>query len=100
MLELILKNGASDIAPEPAPIPPMLPGLRERYPDASIDELLLRAMFAGTQVDEMKRTVASGGNPDEVPQPLLGLIKALYESTDRGVQVLKTGDLEIALEKE
>ena len=100
VLELILKNGASDIAPEPAPIPPMLPGLRERYPDASIDELLLRAMFAGTQVDEMKRTVAAGGNPDEVPQPLLGLIKALYASTDTGVQVLKTGDLEITLEKE
>lgn len=100
VLELILENGASDIAPEPAPIPPMLPGLRERYPSADIDELLLRAMFAGTQVDEMKKTVASGGNPDEVPRPLLGLIESLYESSDSGVQSLKTSDLEIVLEKE
>ncbi|MFA4896481.1 MULTISPECIES: pyruvate carboxylase subunit B [Microbacterium] len=100
VLELILANGASDIPPEPAPIPPMLPGLRERYPDAGIDELLLRAMFAGTQVDEMKKTVASGGNPDEVPRPLLGLIQALFAGSDSGTQVLKTGDLEIALVKE
>lgn len=100
VLELILANGASDIPVEPAPIPPMLPGLRERYPDAGIDELLLRAMFAGTQVDEMKKTVASGGNPDEVPRPLLGLIQALFAGSDSGTQVLKTSDLEIALVKE
>lgn len=100
VLTLILENGASDIPAEPAPIPPMLPGLRERYPDAGIDELLLRAMFVGTQVDEMKKTVASGGNPDEVARPLLGLIQALFAGSDSGTQMLTTGDLEIALVKE
>ena len=99
VLDLILKNGASDIATEPAPIPPMLPSLRERYPEADIDELLLRAMFAGTQVDEMKKTVAGGGNPAEVYGKTLGLVKSLYDSSASGRQSLRMGDLEIALEK-
>ena len=99
LVKLIVANGASSIALEPAPIEPMLPYLREHYPDESIDLLLLRAMFAGTQVDEMKKTVAEGGNADEIPQPLLGLIKALYDKSPTGTQSLKTGNLQISLEK-
>lgn len=95
----IIANGASNIALEPAPIAPMLPDLRERYPDENIDLLLLRAMFAGTQVDEMKRIVAAGGNPDEIYQPLLGLIKSLYAKSDTGTHMLNAGDLRISFEK-
>src|SRR5690606_22115758 len=63
VLEKIISNGSSQTALEPpATIAPMLPGLRERHPDEDIDTLLLRAMFAGSQVDEMKKTVAAGGN--------------------------------------
>jgi oxaloacetate decarboxylase alpha subunit len=99
VLEKVIANGASDIPLEPQPIPPMLPDLRRRYPDANIDELLLRAMFAGTQVDEMKRTVASGGNPDEIPRPILGLVKALYDMSGTGTHTLNAGDLHISIEK-
>lgn len=95
----IIANGASSIAVEPAPIEPMLPDLRERYPNESIEMLLLRAMFAGTQVDEMKRTVAAGGNPDEISSPVLGLIKGLYEKSSSGKQSLKAGSLQISIEK-
>jgi oxaloacetate decarboxylase (Na+ extruding) subunit alpha len=99
VLALVIANGASDIPLEPSEIPPMLPGLRERYPDESIDLLLLRAMFAGSQVDEMKRTVAAGGNPDEIPRPILGLIRSLYEKGGTGLQSLTAGDLQITLER-
>lgn len=97
--ERIIANGASDIALEPGPIAPMLPHLRERHPDETIDVLLLRAMFAGTQVDEMLRTVAAGGNPDEIYQPILGLIKSLYQKSGTGTHTLNAGDLQIRLEK-
>jgi oxaloacetate decarboxylase alpha subunit len=97
--EKIIANGASDIPLEPSVVPPMLPALRERYPDESIDLLLLRAMFAGSQVDEMTRSVAAGGNPDEIYRPILGLAKALYETSQSGTQSLTAGDLRISLTK-
>ncbi|MGO7984107.1 hypothetical protein ACC691_40425, partial [Rhizobium johnstonii] len=68
-------------------------------PDESIDLLLLRAMFAGTQVTEMKKTVAAGGNPDEVYGPILGLLKGLHAKSPTGTQTLNTGDLQIILHK-
>ncbi|WP_457966947.1 pyruvate carboxylase subunit B [Arthrobacter sp. D1-29] len=95
----IVTNGASDIALEPAAIAPMLPDLRERHPDESIDMLLLRAMFAGTQVDEMKKTVAGGKNANEFRQPLLDLIKTLHQKSQAGRQSLTAGNLQISLTK-
>ncbi|WP_104133937.1 MULTISPECIES: pyruvate carboxylase subunit B [unclassified Cryobacterium] len=95
--EKIIANGSSTIALEPSLIEPMLPDLRERYPDEGIDLLLLRAMFAGTQVDEMKRTVAAGGNPDEIYGPILGLVKSLYQTSSTGTQALKFEGLQISL---
>lgn len=88
-----------NIDPEPKPIPPMLPALRERHPNDPVDVLLLRAMFAGTQVDEMLKTVAAGGNADEAAKPLLALVKSLYQSIQTGTQYLRTADLEISLDK-
>lgn len=99
VLEKIIKNGSSSIALEPSKPEPMLPDLRRRYPDEDIDLLLLRAMFAGTQVDEMKRTVAAGGNPDEIYRPILDLVKSLYDSSPTGTQTLTAGDLQISLTK-
>ncbi|MGY5319937.1 pyruvate carboxylase subunit B [Neomicrococcus lactis] len=97
--EKIIANGASDIRLEPSEPGPMLPSLQERYPDEDLDTWLLRAQFAGSQVDEMKKTVAEGGNADEIPQPYFGLIKALYEKSEDGQQHLKFGDLAISLDK-
>jgi oxaloacetate decarboxylase (Na+ extruding) subunit alpha len=98
--ERIITNGASNIELKPSPLAPMLPDLRTRYPDESTDHLLLRAMFAGSQVDEMKKTVAAGGNTDENPKPFLDLIKALHGKSATGTKTLKAGDLQISIEKE
>lgn len=99
VLEKIIANGSSTIHLVPEPIEPMLPDLRRRYPDESIDLLLLRAMFAGSQVDEMLRTVAAGGNPDEVYGPILGLVRSLYAKSSTGTQSLSVGDLQIRITK-
>ncbi|WP_461171125.1 pyruvate carboxylase subunit B [Arthrobacter sp. Z1-15] len=95
----IIDNGASDIPLEPSEPEPMLDDLAAQYPDESIEFHLLRAMFAGDQVDEMKKTVAEGGNLDEIPMPLLGIVKSLYENGRPGVNSLTAGDLHINILK-
>ena len=97
--EKIIANGASDIPLEPTEPEPMLPSLQQRYPDEDLDTWLLRAQFAGSQVDEMKRTVAEGGSQDEASRPIFGLIRSLYENSGSGQQVLTFGDLAISLDK-
>lgn len=99
VLEPILANGASDIAAEPPAREPLLPHLREQHPEESIDLLLLRAMFAGSQVDDMKQAVAEGGHEAEIPRPTLNLLKELHHNNDAGRYTLKMGGLEIKLEK-
>ncbi|NEI73637.1 pyruvate carboxylase subunit B [Rhizobium lusitanum] len=95
----IIANGASNIALESTAIPPMMPDLKARYPNENIDHLLLRAMFAGTQVDEMQKAVAAGDRPDETSKPVLALIKALHQKKDAGRIAIKTADLQISLQK-
>lgn len=100
VLRKIIDNGSAQIALEPpSEIPPMLAGLRAQYPDDDIDTILLRAMFAGAQVDEMKATVSAGGNPDEMPRQILALVKALYLMSETGSHTLNAGDLQISLTK-
>lgn len=99
LFKRIVEKGASNIPLTPAPIPPMLPDLKKRHPDETIDHLLLRAMFAGTQVDEMQKAVASGERTDETAKPLLALIKALHGKKDAGTVVIKTSDLSIRMQK-
>lgn len=53
VLDKIIENGSSKIPLKLEPLPPALPGLRKAYPHADDDELLLRYMFAGNEVDEM-----------------------------------------------
>ncbi|MBO0596240.1 pyruvate carboxylase subunit B [Nesterenkonia sp. E16_7] len=95
----IIDNGASDIPLEPSDPEPMLDKLATRYPDESIEFHLLRAMFAGGQVDEMKKTVAAGGNLDELPAPLFEIVKSLHENGQSGVNSLTAGDLHIKIIK-
>ena len=70
--------------------------------DEDIDTLLLRVMFAGSQVDEMKRFVAEGraGEGEGVKGGVLtSLVQQIYNSSDTTDFHLKTSDLEINLTK-
>lgn len=98
VLELILANGSSDIADTPSEIPAMLPGLAKQYPTETLDDLLLRAMFAGTQVDEMKRAIENGERAEDAG-PLLNLVKSLAGKKDSGKIVLKINDLQVTIDK-
>ncbi len=95
----IITNGASDIPLEPSEPKPMLADIAARHPDESIDLHLLRAMFAGSQVDEMKKVVAEGGNHDEIPRPLLSVVKSLHAVGGTGTKTLNAGDLKISIIK-
>lgn len=53
VLDRIVANGSSGIGLTPGVLEPAVPALRRQYPDRSDDELLLRYMFAGNQVDDM-----------------------------------------------
>jgi oxaloacetate decarboxylase alpha subunit len=53
VLDRIVENGSIGIKAAPARLEPAVPDLREKYPNQSDDERLLRFMFAGNQVDEM-----------------------------------------------
>ncbi|WP_404434283.1 pyruvate carboxylase subunit B [Microbacterium lacus] len=101
VLEKIIRNGSANIAlVPPTVIPPMLDDLIGQHPDEDIDTLLLRAMFAGSQVDEMRATVAAGGNPDEVQRPILDLIKSLAGAAGgTGRRTLNAGDIRITIDK-
>ncbi len=89
VLDSIVQNGSPQIALKPAPLAPALARLRRQYPSASDDELALRSMFAGNQVDGM---LAAGPMQTQYSfeKPLVRLIRELaarkvtrvYFSTD------------------
>lgn len=54
VMDRIVGNGSANIPLHPKPLEPIIPTMRQRYSRSSDDELLLRVMFAGNQVDEMK----------------------------------------------
>ncbi len=91
----IVENGAKDIPLEPKPLEPLLPVMRKKYPSVSDDELLLRVMFAGNQVDEMKKARAHkrpAGRMD-----LLEMVKAVVAEERNRIIFIKRGDLELSV---
>jgi oxaloacetate decarboxylase (Na+ extruding) subunit alpha len=76
VLDRIVQNGSSRIAPKPEPLEPGLAKLRKQYPNASDDELALRSMYAGRQVDDM---LAAGPMVTEYvyEKPLVRFIREL-----------------------
>ena len=76
ILDRIVANGSPRIALKPEPLAPGLARLRAQYPRASDDELSLRAMFAGSQVDDM---IAAGPTRTDYAfeKPLVRLVREL-----------------------
>jgi len=95
VFDRIVANGAKDIPLKPRPLEPLVPVLRKKYPAASDDELLLRVMFAGNQVDEMKKVRADRG---QAPQGnVLETLKALLAEKRSGSVFIKRRDLELSV---
>ena len=78
VLDRIVTNGSPRIALKPAPLEPAVEKLRRQYPEANDDERLLRFMFAGPQVDEMR---AAGAMRTEYlfQAPLVKLVQELAD---------------------
>lgn len=95
VFDRIVENGAKDISLKPAPLEPMVPTLRKKYPSASDDELLLRVMFAGNQVDEMKK--ASANKQPTMHGNVLQMLKTLLDQKNKGSVFIKRNDLEMGL---
>jgi oxaloacetate decarboxylase alpha subunit len=76
VLDRIVTNGSPGIALKPEPLAPAVAKLRRQYPEADDDERLLRFMFAGPQVDEMR---AAGAMKTEYlfEAPLVRLVQEL-----------------------
>jgi oxaloacetate decarboxylase (Na+ extruding) subunit alpha len=76
ILDRIIANGSQHIALKPEPLCPAVDDLRKRFPNTSDDDRLLRAMFAGDQVDGM---LAAGPTKTEYSfeKPLVRLIREL-----------------------
>jgi oxaloacetate decarboxylase alpha subunit len=93
-MDKIIANGSSKITLKVQPIEPLLPDLRRRYPSVSDDELLLRVMFAGNQVDEMK---AARGSKPPAAFELKSIIAELLSQERRGTVAVKNGPLSIKI---
>lgn len=93
-LDRIMENGSKDIDPDPEPLPPAVPGLRQRYPNANDEERLLRFMYAGGQVDDM---LAAGPMQTDYSfdTPLVRLIKELTHRPNLTRVVVQKGDLRL-----
>jgi len=76
ILDRIMENGSPSISANPQPLDPAVPGLRKRYPNMSDDERLLRFMFAGGQVDDM-RTAGPMKTEYSAQTPVVRLLREL-----------------------
>jgi hypothetical protein len=76
VLDRIIGNGSAAIALEPQPLAPAVPSLSRKYPHLSDEERLLRHLYAGSQMDDLR---AAG--PIETnyyfDKPILRLLKEL-----------------------
>ena len=75
VLDRVIENGSSDVALTPAPLKPLLPGLRERYKGLDDDALLLRTMYGDEKVDALVPTNVSSGY--SLQHPIADLVSGL-----------------------
>jgi len=89
ILDRIVANGSPHIALKPEPLPPRVVSLRKQYPNASDDERLLRAMFAGGQVDAM-RAAGPTSTDYKFEQPLVRLMRELAARRVSRIHISRT----------
>ena len=96
VLDRIIQNGSPRIALTPRPLDPAVPALRRKYPGISDEERLLRHLYAGSQVDDMR---AAGAMRTEYffDKPLVRLLKELAKRRTPGRIAISKGDLRLEL---
>ncbi len=96
VLDRIIANGSSAIALEPQPLAPAVPSLRKKYPHLSDEERLLRHLYAGSQVDDMR---AAGPLQTEYyfDQPIVRLLKELAKRRNPGRIAVSKGRTRLEL---
>ena len=90
VLDRIIANGSSRIALKPQPLAPAVPSLRKTYPRASDEERLLRHLFAGSQVDDM-RSAGPMQTDYYFDAPIVRLLKALAARRNTGRITISKG---------
>ena len=96
VLDRIIANGSSAIALKPQPLAPAVPRLREKYPNLSDEERLLRHLYAGSQVDDMR---AAGPMQTEYyfDKPVVRLLKELTKRRTPGRIAISKGAMRLEL---
>jgi oxaloacetate decarboxylase alpha subunit len=93
VMDRIVANGSANIPLHPKPLDPILPHVRKKYLSASDDELLLRVMFAGNQVDEMKAAQANKRLLHRFD--LEDILSTVVHHNRRGTVFVKNGQFEL-----
>lgn len=91
--DLVINNGARDIPLGPPELRPVMPGLRQRYPGLSDDELLLRYMYGDQKINALQPTIVD--DTFSVRKPLQQLIAGLATLPSRRTVQISLGGLEI-----
>jgi oxaloacetate decarboxylase alpha subunit len=99
VLERIVENGSQAIPPYPGQPEAALPGLRQRYPDAGEDELLLRHSFPGTLVDDMYAAPPDGRDYAFSEKPALHLLQEIAARSKLAHVSIAKGSMKIDLRK-
>ena len=96
VLDRIINNGSPKIALVPQPLAPAVAALRKKYPSISDEERLLRHLYAGSQVDDMR---AAGPMQTQYffDKPLVRLMKELARRPRAGRVYIEKGNLKLEL---
>jgi oxaloacetate decarboxylase alpha subunit len=96
VLDRIIANGSPKIALTPQPLAPAVPAMRKKYPGISDEERLLRHLYAGSQVDDM-RAAGPMQTAYFFDKPLVRLLKELAKRPRAGRVYVEKGDLKLEL---
>ena len=94
VLDRIVANGSPGIAFKPQPLAPAVPSLRRKYPNSSDEERLLRHLYAGSQVDDMR---AAGPLQTDYyfDKPVVRLLRELAQRPRMGRIYVEKSDLRL-----
>ncbi len=96
ILDRIVANGPRTVSETPPAREPIVPRLRKRYPKASDDELLLRYVFKGAEVDQMKANRPDYEAYSALETPVVHLLRNLAERPGPLQVFVSKGDFELA----